>query len=166
MLGYAYLYPPLDGKTGGGHILPPPIRTVTSFNNSVETRRETSTEGRLLPATTIPRSSSFGDRVPSSVTKTSKVSVSGSGASGILSREQVDDTEKTSAELDDFQEFMNRERTFFRTPARNKNTANERMDESSDDYSDPEETSKAVQSKTNYEYHPIIEFFQDSHLKA
>jgi len=147
--GYAYLYPPLDGKTAG-HVIPPAFPTEPSNDNTLNANRKISGQ---QPTQQPPRS-----------------------------RDSYDDEFDVPTSLKDFSSFMNEqfERPFggpFSSSSKNKGNSagggssfggNRRVDKVghhsdlvAEDYVAQSSNIKNKQIKTNYDYHPILDFFND-----
>lgn len=152
--GYAYLYPPLDGKVAG-HIIPPAFPTENSNGgNSLGSNRKTSANRE--PVNLAP---------PRDVEERPE------------SRDEVyppDSGFSVPSGMKEFSSFMDQQfGGNFNPFSNNKGGSIRRTDDYGIDERDqqpmesnPENTGKnarrrPLSSRTNYDYHPIIDFFND-----
>lgn len=146
--GYAYLYPPLDGKIAG-HIIPPAFKTEEGNSLSSNNRKTTTTNANsreeplppLGPPPSLDRDPFRFDAPPSLKEFSSFMEEQFGGHFGPFGS-------KTG-----------------RPSGNNNNNNNRRSDNdgSDDQISEPSNVSNTKKKtlKTNYDYHPIIDFFND-----
>lgn len=148
--GYAYLYPPLDGKVAG-HIIPPAFTTEAAAGggNTLGPNRKTS-------ATSRDRSSPPPTEQPEAREEPS-----------------LSDNFNIPSGMKEFSSFMEQQFSGHFGPfgSRGGSSDNRRRDdydieerdqqpmESSPEIKSPKRT--RPMSKTNYDYHPIIDYFND-----
>ena len=135
MQGYAYLYPPLDGKTAG-HVIPPAFPTDLGNGNSLGANRKTgnnqaasSDESSFGPPTGLKEFSSFMDQQFSGeFGPFSSLKKSGAGSP---------------------------------TPLSNNRRVDQLSQDEEGDYVAQPSNRKPTQKTVNYDYHPILDFFND-----